>query len=50
MLFLFREPDSGIIAYKLQQYLVWNRALVTEAMAQQVYGDLSAAIPVRQAG
>lgn len=47
VLFLFREPDSGSIAYKLEQYLVWNRALVTEATAQQVYADLSAAIPVR---
>jgi len=47
VMFLFREPDSGIIAYKLQQYIVWNRALVNEATAQQVYGDLSAAIPIR---
>lgn len=47
VLFLFREPGSGILAYGLQQYTVWNRALVTEQIAQQVYPDLSTAIPVR---
>ena len=45
VLFLFREPGSGILAYGLQQYTVWNRALVTEQIAQQVYPDLSTAIP-----
>lgn len=47
VLFLFRAPNSGIIAYKLQQYMVWNRALVAEPTAQQVYPDLCAAIPVK---
>jgi hypothetical protein len=48
VLFLFRQPDSGVIAYSLQQYMVWNRALVDEPTAQQVYPYLSAAIPLRQ--
>lgn len=48
VLFLFRAPNAGIIAYKLEQYLVWNRAMVNEATARQVYADLSRALPVRQ--
>ena len=45
--FLFREPDTGIISYKLEQYLIWNRALVDEPTAQHVFGDLTTAIPIR---
>ena len=45
--FVFREPNTGIISYKLEQYLIWNRALVDEPTAQHVFGDLTAAIPVR---
>jgi hypothetical protein len=46
VLFLLHQVESGILAYKLEQYLIWNRALVNEVTAQEVYADLVAAIPV----
>lgn len=46
--FVFRQPNTGIIAYKLEQYVIWNRALVNEATAQDVFNDLTAAIPIRR--
>ncbi len=48
VLFLFRVRDSGILAYQLEQYLMWNPALIDEARAGPVAADLNRAIPVRR--
>ncbi len=48
VLFLFKERDTGILAYRLEQYLMWNPALVDEAKARPIVADLTQAIPVRR--
>ncbi|NUZ08665.1 hypothetical protein [Piscinibacter koreensis] len=44
VLFLFKPNGSGILDYSLQQLLVWNRALTTEADAGALNDALCAAI------
>lgn len=43
VLFLFRPPGSGVLDYALQQMIVWNRALVTQADAALVTGHVNSA-------
>lgn len=47
VLFLFKKPNTGILAYQLEQYLIWNRALMTGERAKIVCADIFRAIPVR---
>lgn len=47
VLFLFKEPDTGMIAYRLEQYMVWNAALIDDARARPIFADIASAIPVR---
>lgn len=47
VLFLFKEPNTGLLRYRLEQYLMWNPALVDEAEARPILADLARAIPVR---
>ena len=54
VLFLFKEPRSAMLAYRLQQYMMWNPALVNPAAveewrARKIPADISAAIPCRRA-
>jgi hypothetical protein len=44
VLFLFRPSGSGVLDFSLQQVLVWNRALTTEAGARPLNDHLCAAI------
>lgn len=53
VLFLFKEPHSGVLAYRLEQYTMWNPALMNPAaIAQQrvrgILDDITAAIPWRR--
>ena len=48
VLFLFKEPHTGLLAYRLEQYLMWNRALIDSAKAKRILGDLTGAIPCRR--
>jgi hypothetical protein len=47
VLFLFKKHDTGILAYQLEQYLIWNPALVDEASPRRIFADVASAIPVR---
>lgn len=47
VLFLFKEPGTGLLAYRIEQYLMWNPATITEVRAQSVYADLVKALPRR---
>jgi len=49
VLFLFKEPSTGLLAYRLEQYLMWNPALIDAAKARPILAELTCAIPVRQA-
>jgi len=44
VLFLFKPSGSGVLDFSLQQVLVWNRALTTEAGARPLNDHLCAAI------
>lgn len=48
VLFLFKKPDTGILAYQLEQYLMWNPARIDEARARPIFVDVTSAIPIRQ--
>ena len=45
VLFLFREKDSGVLNYSLQQVLVWNRSRITAELAQAISTRIHGAIP-----
>ncbi len=47
VLFLFKEPETSLLGYRLEQYLMWNPALIDEAKARPILADLTRAIPVR---
>lgn len=47
VLFLFKKPNTGILAYQLEQYLIWNPALMTGEREKIVCADICRAIPVR---
>ncbi len=47
VLFLFKKPNTGILAYQLGQYLIWNQPLMNKARARIVCDDISRAIPFR---
>ncbi|MGH8727566.1 MAG: hypothetical protein ACREV9_05310 [Burkholderiales bacterium] len=48
VLFLFKERNTRLLAYRLEQYLMWNPALIDVAEARPILADLTCAIPVRQ--
>jgi len=45
VLFLFRAPKSGVLDYRLDQVMVWNRSLVNEDLAKALMTQISAALP-----
>jgi hypothetical protein len=47
VLFLFRKPNSGILSYSLEQYLMWNPAIVDAAKCCRVAETISIALPRR---
>jgi len=47
VLFLFKKRGTGILAYQLEQYLIWNPALVDAASPRRIFADIASAIPVR---
>ena len=44
VLFLFKPPNSGVLDYRLQQVLVWNRGLIAAERAQPVCEQVFAAV------
>ncbi len=47
VLFLFKKPGGELIAYQLEEYLMWNHAKIDQANAGPILADISAVIPVR---
>jgi len=47
VLFLFKKRDTGILAYQLEQYMMWNSALIDEARTRRIFADVTSAIPAR---
>lgn len=47
VLFLFKKRDTGILAYQLEQYLMWNAALIDAASSGRIFADVISVIPVR---
>lgn len=47
VLFLFKKPEPGILAYQLEQYLLWNPARIDATRAGLICADVTRAIPVR---
>ncbi len=48
VLFLFKKANTGILAYQLEQYLIWNPERIDEARAHLICVDVTRAIPTRQ--
>lgn len=48
VLFLFKKPDTGILAYQLEQYLMWNPTRIDETRARSICAEVIRAIPTRQ--
>ena len=44
VLFLFR-PGTEVLAYQLEQYLMWNPTLMARNRARPIYADIASAIP-----
>jgi len=44
ILFLFR-PNVELLAYQVEQYLLWNPLLIDTQRARSIYADISSAIP-----
>jgi hypothetical protein len=49
VLFLFKRRRAGLLVYDLEQYLIWNPALIDRALATAVHADLCGVIPIRAA-
>ena len=47
VLFLFKEPNSGLLSYRLEKYLMRNPELMSEKQARPLYVAISRAIPDR---
>lgn len=47
VLFLFRAPGAGVLDYRLEQVMVWNRNLVAEDRAKALMKDVAAVLPSR---
>lgn len=45
VLFLFKKFNTGILAYQLEQYLMWNPTCIDETKAQRIFADITRAIP-----
>ena len=55
VMFLFKERPTGLLAYKLEQYMMWNPKLmnsnlIAEKRVRQIQADIAAAIPWRREG
>lgn len=53
VLFLFKEPHSGMLAYRLEQYMMWNPArmnpaAIEEQRVRDILADITAAVPWRR--
>lgn len=48
VLFLYKKRGAGILVYDLEQYLIWNPAIVQPERAKPVIEDIVAAIPQRR--
>ena len=48
VLFLFKEPGSRVLAYRIEQLLIWNPAMIDSSRARTITADISAAILVRR--
>jgi hypothetical protein len=46
VMFLFKSPNSGIINYQLEQYLIWNEALIDEKKRNRIRAEIINAIPI----
>lgn len=47
VLFLFKKPDTGMLAYQLEQYLMWNPALIDTEKASPIHKEITSVIPFR---
>ena len=47
ILFLFKKPKTGILAYQLERYLMWNPALIDSARAHRIRNELNDVISLR---
>lgn len=47
VLYLFRPDGSDVLDYNLQQVMVWNRNLVTQAQAAVLMNQIAAALPAK---
>lgn len=48
VLFLFKKPNTGILAYQLEQQLMWNPMLIDSIRTRPICADIARAIPVRR--
>ncbi|MDY7786956.1 hypothetical protein U0E10_03395 [Burkholderia ubonensis] len=48
VLFLFRPRGSGVLDYQLQQFLVWNRALVSQMSVTALEEQMAQALPKKE--
>lgn len=44
VLFLFKKPHTGILTYQLEQYLMWNPAIIDKEGVRQIYKEIVCAI------
>ena len=43
-----RSPERELLAYDIEQYLIWNPLLINENRARAVYADLAGAVPMHR--
>ena len=47
VMFIFRPDGSGVLDYRLQQFTVWNRNLVSKTHAALLMEQIAVALPVK---
>jgi hypothetical protein len=47
VLFIFRPDGSGVLDYRLQQFMVWNRNLLSKTQASLLMEQIAVALPVK---
>lgn len=48
VLFVFRPHGAGVLAYNLQQVMVWNRSLVSRTLGTSLMEQMARALPAKE--
>ncbi|WP_157656419.1 hypothetical protein [Burkholderia ubonensis] len=48
VMFVFRPRGAGVLAYNLQQVMVWNRSLVSRTLGTSLMEQMARALPAKE--